>query len=113
MFDEELFLQIAKEMVIEVSKYSGKNMIDVAELDVMKIFLEPFQKTIEGMAEEYKNMTEINKKQEIIEDLIKVKNVINDLPNERYKHIPTRIHLSLEMLDDVINKIEDELVEKE
>lgn len=113
MFDEELFLQIAKEMGIEGTEYSGKDMIDVAELDVMKIFLEPFHKTIEGMAEEYRNMTEINKKQEIIEDLIKVKNVINDLPNERYKHIPTRIHLSLEMLDDVINEIKDELVERE
>ena len=113
MFDEELFLQIAKEMGIEVSEDSGKNMIDINELDIMGIIFAPFQKNIEDMAEEYKNMTEINKKQEIIEDLIKVKNVINDLPNERYKHIPTRIHLSLEMLDDVINEIKDELVEKE
>lgn len=88
-------------------------MIDVAELDVMKIFLEPFHKTIEDLEEGYKNMAEINKKQEIIEDLIKVKNVINDLPNERYKNIPTRIHQVLEMLNDVINEIEDELVERE
>lgn len=113
MFDKELFLQIAKEMGIEVTEYSGKDMIDVAELDVMEIILAPFQKSIEDMAEEYKNMAEINKKQEIIEDLIKFKNVINDLPNERYKNIPTIIHLSLEMLDDVINEIEDELVDKE
>lgn len=58
-------------------------------------------------------MTEINKKQEIIENLIRVGDVINDLPNERFKNIPTRIHLSLEMLDGAINEIEDELVEKE
>lgn len=113
MFDEELFLQIAKEMGIEVSEYSGKDMIDVAELDVMEIILAPFHKTIEDMAEEYKNMTEINKKQEIIDNLNIVKNEIKDLPNERYKNIPTRIHQVLEMLNDVMNEIEDELVEKE
>lgn len=113
MFDEELFLQIAKEMGIEVSEYSGKDMIDVAELDVMKIFLEPFHKTIEGMAEEYRNMTEINKKQGIIEDLIKVKNEIKDLPNARYKNIPTRIHWITRLLNNVINEIKDELVERE
>lgn len=58
-------------------------------------------------------MTEINKKQEIIEGLKKIKEVISDLPNERYKNIPTRIHQVLEMLNDVMNEIEDELVEKE
>lgn len=58
-------------------------------------------------------MTEINKKQEIIEGLIRIGEVINDLPNERYKNIPTKIHLVLGMLNDVINEIEDELVEKE
>ena len=37
MFDEELFLQIAKEMGVEV--------------DVMKIIFEPFNKSIEEMME--------------------------------------------------------------
>lgn len=113
MFDEELFLQIAKEMGIEVSEDGGKDMIDVAELNVMEIILAPFQKSIEDMAEEYKNMAEINKKQEIIEKLVNVGDVINDLPNERFKNIPTRIHLVLGMLNDIINEIKDELVEKE
>lgn len=113
MFDEELFLQIAKEMGIEVSEYSGKDMIDVAELDVMKIILAPFQKSIEDMAEEYKNMAEIDKKQEIIEKLVSVGEALNDIPNEKHNGIPTRIRFLLRMLNDVINEIEDELVEKE
>lgn len=58
-------------------------------------------------------MTEINKKQQIIESLARVGDAINDLPNERFKNVPTRIHLVLSMLNDSINEIEDELVEKE
>lgn len=53
MFDEELFLQIAKEMGMEVSFDGGKDIVDGEEVDVMKIILEPFNKTIEDMAEEY------------------------------------------------------------
>lgn len=55
----------------------------------------------------------INNKKEIIDNLKIVKNEIKDLPNERYKNIPTRIHQVLEMLNDVINAIKDELAEKE
>lgn len=53
MFNEELFLQIAKEMGIEVSFNGGKDMVNGEEIDVMKIVFEPFNKTIEDMADEY------------------------------------------------------------
>ena len=53
MFDEELFLQIAKEMGIEVVEGDGKDMVNGEEVDVMKIIFEPFSKTIEDMLEEY------------------------------------------------------------
>lgn len=53
MFDRELFLQIAKEMGVEVSEDGGKDMINGVEVDVMKIIFEPFNKSIEDMAEEY------------------------------------------------------------
>ena len=36
-FDEELFLQIAKEMVIEVAEGPGRDMINGEEVDVMDI----------------------------------------------------------------------------
>lgn len=55
----------------------------------------------------------INNKKEIIDNLKIVKNEIKDLPNARYKNIPTRIHWITRLLNNVINKIEDELVEKE
>ncbi len=53
MFDRELFLQIAKEMGVEVSEDGGKDMINGVEVDVMKIICEPFSKSLEDMAEEY------------------------------------------------------------
>lgn len=53
MFDEELFLQIAKEMGIEAIEGDGKDMVNGEEVDVMKIIFEPFNKTIEDMLEEY------------------------------------------------------------
>ena len=51
MFDEELFLQIAKEMGIEVIEGDGKDMVNGEEVDVMKIIFEPFNKSIEEMME--------------------------------------------------------------
>lgn len=51
MFDEELFLQIAKEMGIEVSFDGGKDMVDGEEADVMKVIFEPFNKSIEEIVE--------------------------------------------------------------
>ena len=59
MFDRELFLQIAKEMGVEVLEDGGKDMINGVEVDVMKIIFEPFSKSIEDMLEEY---IESNKK---------------------------------------------------
>lgn len=53
MFDEELFLQIAKEMGIEVLEDGGKDMINGVEVDAMDIIFEPFSKSIEDMLEEY------------------------------------------------------------
>ena len=53
MFDEELFLQIAKEMGIEVIEGDGKDMVNGEEVDIMEIIFEPFNKSIEDMAEEY------------------------------------------------------------
>lgn len=53
MFDRELFLQIAKEMGIEVLDGDGKDMINGVEVDAMQIIFEPFSKSIEDMAEEY------------------------------------------------------------
>lgn len=53
MFDEELFLQIAKEMGIEVVEGDGKDMVNGEEVDVMKTIFEPFNKSIEDMLEEY------------------------------------------------------------
>lgn len=53
MFDRELFLQIAKEMGIEVSEDGGKDMINGVEVDPMEIIFEPFSKSIEDMLEEY------------------------------------------------------------
>lgn len=53
MFDRELFLQIAKEMDIEVLEDCGRDMINGVEVDPMEIILEPFNKSIEDMAEEY------------------------------------------------------------
>lgn len=53
MFDRELFLQIAKEMGVEVLEDGGKDMINGVEVDAMKIIFEPFSKSIEDMAEEY------------------------------------------------------------
>ena len=55
----------------------------------------------------------INNKKEIIDNLKIVKNEIKDLPNARYKNIPTRIHWITRLLNNVINEIEDELVERE
>lgn len=49
MFDEELFLQIAKEMGIEVIESDGRDMVNGEEVDVMKIIFEPFNKSIEEM----------------------------------------------------------------
>lgn len=59
MLDRELFLQIAKEMGIEVLDGDGKDMINGVEVDAMKIIFEPFSKSMEDMAEEY---VENNKK---------------------------------------------------
>ena len=53
MFDRELFLQIAKEMGVEVLEDGGKDMINGVEVDAMKIIFEPFNKSIEDMLEEY------------------------------------------------------------
>lgn len=53
MFDRELFLQIAKEMGVEVLEDGGKDMINGVEVDAMQIIFEPFSKSIEDMAEEY------------------------------------------------------------
>lgn len=53
VFDEKLFLQIAEEMGMEVSFDGGKDMVDGKEVDVIKIIFEPFNKSIEDMAEEY------------------------------------------------------------
>lgn len=53
MFDRELFLQIAKEMGIEVLEDCGRDMINGVEVDAMQIIFEPFNKSIEDMAEEY------------------------------------------------------------
>ena len=53
MFDRDLFLQIAKEMGIEVLEDGGKDMINGVEVDAMDIIFEPFSKSIEDMLEEY------------------------------------------------------------
>lgn len=53
VFDEKLFLQIAEEMGMEVSFGGGKEKVNGEEVDIMKIILEPFNKSIEDMAEEY------------------------------------------------------------
>lgn len=53
MFDKELFLQIAKEMGIEVSEDGEKDMVNGVEVDPMEIIFEPFGKSIEDMLEEY------------------------------------------------------------
>lgn len=53
MFDRELFLQIAKEMGVEVLEDGGKDMINGVEVDAMNIIFEPFNKSIEDMLEEY------------------------------------------------------------
>lgn len=53
MFDRELFLQIAKEMGVEVLEDGGKDMINGVEVDSMQIIFEPFSKSIEDMLEEY------------------------------------------------------------
>lgn len=53
MLDRELFLQIAKEMGVEVLKDGGKDMINGVEVDAMDIIFEPFNKSIEDMLEEY------------------------------------------------------------
>lgn len=53
MFDRDLFLQIAKEMGVEVLEDGGKDMINGVEVDAMKIIFEPFSKSIEDMLEEY------------------------------------------------------------
>lgn len=53
MFDRELFLQIAKEMGVEVLEDGGKDMINGVEVDAMDIIFEPFNKSIEDMLEKY------------------------------------------------------------
>lgn len=53
MFNEELFLQIAKEMGIEVIESKGKDMMNGEEVDIIEIIFEPFNKSIEDMANEY------------------------------------------------------------
>lgn len=53
MFNEELFLQIAKEMGIEVIESNGKDMMNGEEVDIIEIIFEPFNKSIEDMANEY------------------------------------------------------------
>lgn len=53
MFDEELFLQIAKEMGIEVIESDDKDKVNGEEVDIMEIIFEPFNKSIEDMANEY------------------------------------------------------------
>lgn len=53
MFDRDLFLQIAKEMGVEVLEDGGKDIVNGEEVDVMKIIFEPFNKSIEDMLEKY------------------------------------------------------------
>lgn len=53
MFDKDLFLQLAKEKDIEVSEDGGKDIINGVEVDAMEIIFEPFNKSIEDMAEVY------------------------------------------------------------
>lgn len=53
MFDKKLFLKLAEEMGMEVSFDGGKDMVNGEEVDVMKIIFEPFNKSIEDMANEY------------------------------------------------------------
>lgn len=53
MFDKDLFLQLAEEMEMEVSFDGGKDIVNGEEVDAMKIIFEPFNKSIEDMANEY------------------------------------------------------------
>lgn len=57
MFDRELFLQIAKEMGVEVLEDGGKDIVDGEEVDVMKIIFEPFNKSIEDMVKQWNTKT--------------------------------------------------------
>lgn len=57
MFDEELFLQIAKEMGIEVIEGNGKDMVNGEEVDIMEIIFEPFNKSIEDMVKQWNTKT--------------------------------------------------------
>ena len=55
MFDKDLFLQIAKEMGIEVETLSenDKDMTKGTDIDIMEVIDEIFNASIEDLAEEY------------------------------------------------------------
>lgn len=55
MFDKELFLQIAKEMGIEVEELSenNKDMANGTDIDIKEVIDEIFNASIEDLAEEY------------------------------------------------------------
>lgn len=54
MFDEKLFLEIAKEMNIEVAEGSGRDLVNGCEIDTLEIVLRPFRKSEEKFKEEKK-----------------------------------------------------------
>lgn len=47
MFDEKLFLEIAKEMNIDVAESSGKDTVNGLEVDALEIVLRPFRESEE------------------------------------------------------------------
>lgn len=55
MFDKELFLQIAKEMGIEVEELSenNKDMANGTDIDIKEVIDEIFNTSIEDLLEEY------------------------------------------------------------
>lgn len=55
MFDKELFLQIAKEMGIEVEELSenDKDMANGTDIDIKEVIDEIFNTSIEDLLEEY------------------------------------------------------------
>lgn len=55
MFDKELFLQIAKEMGIEVEELSenDKDMANGTDIDIKEVIDEIFNTRIEDLLEEY------------------------------------------------------------
>ena len=67
MFDKDLFLQLAKEKDIEVSEDGGKDIINGVEVDAMEIIFEPFNKSIEDMAEVYNKWKKLIRSKKLLQ----------------------------------------------